>query len=115
MKIFKSVLTRTLLVVLILFGVTITVNILRGKPAAFATGCSNCGTVTDQQIITYMNAHGYTVYSITPISGSCDKRCDTQNCYDTKVIICDSRIVGHLDLPSDYCEVKNRGGDIKNI
>jgi len=106
---------RALLLFAVLSTFVTIKNIATEKPAAYASECGNCGTVTDQQIITYMNNHGYTVYSINAISGSCDKRVDTQNCYDTKVIICNGSIIGHEDFPNSMCELKNSGGDVKNI
>jgi hypothetical protein len=90
---------RTGLALVLLATITTAFFSFTGKHTAQAR-MLDCGNVTNQQVIDYLTPHGYTVSSVNAIAGSCDKRCDTQNCYDTKVLITNGRIVGYEDMPN---------------
>jgi hypothetical protein len=70
------------------------------KTSAVSARVLDCGNVTNQQVINFLTPLGYTVYSVNPIPGSCDKRCDTQHCFDTKVLILNGIIVDYEDMPN---------------
>ncbi|MCB0284697.1 MAG: hypothetical protein KDF60_19095 [Calditrichaeota bacterium] len=57
--------------------------------------------VTNAQIVSYLEGYGYSNVSV--LSGeyyNCDRICDTDYSYNTKVFCTETAIIGHEDIPN---------------
>ncbi len=59
----------------------------------------NC-YVTNQQVIAYLNAHGYSRVTVLYWDGECSAMCDTSNPYNTIVFTDGFSITGSCDMPN---------------
>jgi hypothetical protein len=97
MKTVKIILGKAMIVTAALFFLGLAI-IPNGPAKAITTveTTSFCG-VSDLDVIKYLNEHGYDVIELRIVDGCCDRMATTQNPYQTRVYIQDSRILGHED------------------